>query len=255
MRHLDQIRHTLRQSFYGFLKLTQWHSNANRHVFPFHESKSDPLDPINEFVVAVIRNHRPLIILLPFTSRSRRAASFTRAASNESYSQRGPPTSGRIIWSTTATRKVIQFKVVSRSRTTFANFGFFFFYAAMSKRGNILICLLTDESIPTVVLDGISNTETGHCAKSMALMADMWRRIDDPDKRLDWLVIADDDTLLSVQRLERLLSCYDASRPVLLGQRYGYANNHRHGYDYVTGKSMERPSRRVPYSRLGADSN
>ena len=255
MRHLDQIRHTLRQSFYGFLKLTQWHSNANRHVFPFHESKSDPLDPINEFVVAVIRNHRPLIILLPFTSRSRRAASFTRAASNESYSQRGPPTSGRIIWSTTATRKVIQFKVVSRSRTTFANFGFFFFYAAMSKRGNILICLLTDESIPTVVLDGISNTETGHCAKSMALMADMWRRIDDPDKRLDWLVIADDDTLLSVQRLERLLSCYDPSRPVLLGQRYGYANNHRHGYDYVTGKSMERPSRRVPHSRLGADSN
>jgi UDP-glucose:O-linked fucose beta-1,3-glucosyltransferase len=95
---------------------------------------------------------------------------------------------------------------------------------------------LTDASIPTVVLDGISNTETGHCAKTMALVADMSRRIDDPDKRLDWLVIADDDTLLSVQRLERLLSCYDPSRPVLLGQRYGYANNHRHGYDYVTGK-------------------
>jgi len=70
----------------------------------------------------------------------------------------------------------------------------------------------------------------------MALVADMSRRIDDPDKRLDWLVIADDDTLLSVQRLERLLSCYDPSRPVLLGQRYGYANSHRHGYDYVTGK-------------------
>jgi len=118
MRHLDQIRHTLRESFYGILKLTESHSNANRQVFPFHESKwrrskSDPLDPINELsfgVLSVISNHRPLIIRPPSTSRSRRAASFTRAASNESFSQRGPPRSGRAIWCTTATLKVIQFK-------------------------------------------------------------------------------------------------------------------------------------------------
>ena len=34
----------------------------------------------------------------------------------------------------------------------------------------------TDESIPTVSL-GVANTETGHCAKTLALMGDMARRM------------------------------------------------------------------------------
>jgi len=50
-----------------------------------------------------------------------------------------------------------------------------------------------------------------------------------------WLAVVDDDTLVSVERLQRLLDCYDARRPLLLGQRFAYAAGRAHGYDYVTG--------------------
>lgn len=38
----------------------------------------------------------------------------------------------------------------------------------------------------------------------------------------------------SIPRLRRLLSCYDADGPVLLGERYGYGLG-TGGYSYVTG--------------------
>ncbi len=49
-------------------------------------------------------------------------------------------------------------------------------------------------------------------------------------------MIADDDTILSVQRLLDYLHCYDANDLVHLGQRYGFRiASGTHGYDYLTG--------------------
>ena len=50
-----------------------------------------------------------------------------------------------------------------------------------------------------------------------------------------WLLIADDDTLLSFRRLVRLLSCYDSKADVAVGERYGYGLDSNYGYDYITG--------------------
>lgn len=37
----------------------------------------------------------------------------------------------------------------------------------------------------------------------------------------------------SVKRLRRLLSCYNSSDPIALGERYGYGLQ-RNGYNYIT---------------------
>lgn len=39
----------------------------------------------------------------------------------------------------------------------------------------------------------------------------------------------------SVYRLQQLLSCYNPSEPVALGERYGYNVYNSHGYNYLTG--------------------
>lgn len=51
----------------------------------------------------------------------------------------------------------------------------------------------------------------------------------------DWLLVADDDTLISLPRLRRVLACYSPAEPVALGERYGYGASAGHGYDYITG--------------------
>ncbi|KAI0216568.1 Beta-1,3-glucosyltransferase [Lamellibrachia satsuma] len=88
-----------------------------------------------------------------------------------------------------------------------------------------------DESIPTIDV-GVPNAEGGHCAKTYAILVrTVWQSHIDNKK---WLVITDDDTLLSVPRLRRLLACYDPTEPIALGERYGYGVNANYGYDYVT---------------------
>ncbi|KAM5289066.1 beta-1,3-glucosyltransferase [Ctenodactylus gundi] len=87
-----------------------------------------------------------------------------------------------------------------------------------------------DSSIPTVDL-GIPNTERGHCGKTFAILE---RFLNHSHDKTAWLVIVDDDTLISISRLQRLLSCYDSSEPVFLGERYGYGLG-TGGYSYVTG--------------------
>ncbi len=92
-----------------------------------------------------------------------------------------------------------------------------------------------DPEFGTTQLPGISkNTERGHCAKTMAIL----KHFNENRKSKDWtwLVIADDDTILSVQRILELLHCYDSNDFVALGQRYGYrVSLGTHGYDYLTG--------------------
>ncbi|XP_015445760.1 beta-1,3-glucosyltransferase isoform X2 [Pteropus alecto] len=87
-----------------------------------------------------------------------------------------------------------------------------------------------DSSIPTVDL-GVPNTDRGHCGKTFAILE---RFLNLSHDKIAWLVIVDDDTLISIPRLQRLLSCYDADGPVLLGERYGYGLG-AGGYSYVTG--------------------
>jgi UDP-glucose:O-linked fucose beta-1,3-glucosyltransferase len=80
---------------------------------------------------------------------------------------------------------------------------------------------------------GVPNTESGHCGKMMAIIG---RFQASPEQRgREWLVIADDDTLLSVSRLRRLLACYSSHQPILLGEVYGYYAGRPSGYSYVTG--------------------
>jgi UDP-glucose:O-linked fucose beta-1,3-glucosyltransferase len=61
------------------------------------------------------------------------------------------------------------------------------------------------------------NTKKGHCAKAMAILH--WLAKEHPGKK--WYFIADDDTVLGVDRLLRLLRTYDSSQPLFIGERYG----------------------------------
>ncbi|KAM6984644.1 beta-1,3-glucosyltransferase [Aplochiton taeniatus] len=87
-----------------------------------------------------------------------------------------------------------------------------------------------DHNIPTIHL-GIPNTERGHCGKTFAILR---RFLSDPLQQADWLLVVDDDTLISLPRLRRLLACYDPTEPVSLGERYGYGLG-QDGYSYTTG--------------------
>uniref|UniRef100_A0A8C3CZC7 Beta-1,3-glucosyltransferase n=1 Tax=Cairina moschata TaxID=8855 RepID=A0A8C3CZC7_CAIMO len=87
-----------------------------------------------------------------------------------------------------------------------------------------------DSSIPTIDL-GVPNTERGHCGKTFAILE---RFLNHSSPRTPWLVIVDDDTLISIFRLRQLLSCYDPNEAVFLGERYGYGLG-TGGYSYITG--------------------
>ncbi|XP_019871728.1 beta-1,3-glucosyltransferase isoform X4 [Aethina tumida] len=93
-----------------------------------------------------------------------------------------------------------------------------------------------DDSIPTATV-GIPNSEQGHCRKTVGILryvADEIRT----QPQIKWIVVADDDTILSVSRMQQLLTCYDSDEMIALGERYGYnvqnMHNH-HGYNYITG--------------------
>ncbi|XP_010900132.1 beta 3-glucosyltransferase a isoform X2 [Esox lucius] len=87
-----------------------------------------------------------------------------------------------------------------------------------------------DPTIPTIDL-GVPNTERGHCGKTFAIMK---RYVSEAVPKTSWLLVVDDDTLISLPRLQMLLSCYDPSEPVCLGERYGYGLG-QGGYSYITG--------------------
>ncbi|XP_075055058.1 beta-1,3-glucosyltransferase isoform X2 [Mixophyes fleayi] len=87
-----------------------------------------------------------------------------------------------------------------------------------------------DPTIPTIDL-GIPNVERGHCGKTFAILE---RFLKSKIRHKHWLIIVDDDTLISLPRLQNLLSCYNSNEPVFLGERYGYGLGAR-GYNYITG--------------------
>jgi UDP-glucose:O-linked fucose beta-1,3-glucosyltransferase len=75
------------------------------------------------------------------------------------------------------------------------------------------------------------NTERGHCHKTFFILNHFHKK----QKDAEYLLIVDDDTLISVQRVLRLIRCFMLSKdiPTVLGERYGYG----HYYDYPTGGS------------------
>ncbi|XP_014215611.1 beta-1,3-glucosyltransferase [Copidosoma floridanum] len=83
--------------------------------------------------------------------------------------------------------------------------------------------------------DGIvvPKTDQGHCAKTFAILKYVAPILD--ERKLDWLLIVDDDTILSLSRLFQLLTCYNPENSVAIGERYGYRATKIHGYDYLTG--------------------
>ena len=86
----------------------------------------------------------------------------------------------------------------------------------------------------TQTLKGVENTEKGHCQKTMAIIEFFHQNAG--KEKWKWLVIADDDTILSVQKLVEFLHCFDPDENIHLGQKYGYrVALGTHGYDYVTG--------------------
>ncbi|XP_015235560.1 PREDICTED: beta-1,3-glucosyltransferase-like isoform X2 [Cyprinodon variegatus] len=89
---------------------------------------------------------------------------------------------------------------------------------------------VSDDSIPTIYL-GVPNTERGHCGKTFAIMR---RFLSEAVPNVDWLLIVDDDTLISLPRLRQLLQCYNPKEAVSLGEKYGYGLM-QNGYSYTTG--------------------
>ncbi|GAB1598117.1 beta-1,3-glucosyltransferase-like, partial [Argonauta hians] len=89
-----------------------------------------------------------------------------------------------------------------------------------------------DLSIPSIYL-GVPNTERGHCKKSYNILV---RAVREPSiSRKPWLIIVDDDTIISITRLRKLLACYDPSEAIAIGERYGYGVTTGAGYNYITG--------------------
>ncbi|KAF5298066.1 hypothetical protein FQA39_LY11834 [Lamprigera yunnana] len=92
---------------------------------------------------------------------------------------------------------------------------------------------IEDKSIPTISV-GVPNTEQGHCGKTLAILkyvAEDIRKL----PNIKWIAIVDDDTILSVRRLQEFLSCYNCSTLIALGERYGYNVYNEDGYNYITG--------------------
>lgn len=92
---------------------------------------------------------------------------------------------------------------------------------------------VTDPSIPTIAC-GVPNTLRGHCGKTDMILRDFLKRSEmKPSYR--WLLIADDDTIMSVARMIKLISCYDPKETVFLGEKYGFSLSSGYGYGYITG--------------------
>ncbi|CAD5232162.1 unnamed protein product [Bursaphelenchus xylophilus] len=93
-----------------------------------------------------------------------------------------------------------------------------------------------DFYVPTIDLK-VPNTEIGHCGKTLAIIKHYLSH--EEVNHAPWLVIADDDTLLSTTRLHRMLDCLPTSTKVILGERYGFGFDWDGlgGYDYPTGGS------------------
>uniref|UniRef100_A0A182PB35 Fringe-like glycosyltransferase domain-containing protein n=1 Tax=Anopheles epiroticus TaxID=199890 RepID=A0A182PB35_9DIPT len=95
-----------------------------------------------------------------------------------------------------------------------------------------------DPSIPTIATS-VPNSSAGHCAKTLEILQLIGDEIryNRSLQAIRWVMLVDDDTILSPSSLARFLSCYDPDRDLYLGERYGYhlMGTDGGGYNYVTG--------------------
>ncbi|XP_065173510.1 beta-1,3-glucosyltransferase isoform X2 [Atheta coriaria] len=106
-----------------------------------------------------------------------------------------------------------------------------------------------DRTIPTVNI-GIPNTDVGHCEKTFAILRYALNDINTIETqnggdKIKWLVLVDDDTILSVSHVMNLLTCYNPEESIVLGERYGYGVRTHKGYNYITGGGGTIISRRL----------
>ena len=74
-----------------------------------------------------------------------------------------------------------------------------------------------EEKYNTKVLPEVKkNTERGHCMKTLAILK--YFNKNKEANRWKWLVIADDDTIMSVQKMLEFLKCYNPEAPLAIGQ-------------------------------------
>ncbi|XP_070069736.1 beta-1,3-glucosyltransferase [Drosophila takahashii] len=92
---------------------------------------------------------------------------------------------------------------------------------------------VADVGIPTIST-GIPNVQSGHCAKTLAILQLSLKDIGE-QMGIRWLMLVDDDTLLSVSRLSGVLSCHNHTDLMYLGQRYGFRLHAPDGFNYHTG--------------------
>lgn len=97
---------------------------------------------------------------------------------------------------------------------------------------------VANATIPTIAT-GVLNTNTGHCEKTIKILRLVEDELDTNkslSNQINWLVLADDDTLLSVYQLAKHLSCYQPDADLYLGERYGYMLlDDVQSYNYITG--------------------
>ncbi|XP_058450343.1 beta-1,3-glucosyltransferase [Malaya genurostris] len=104
---------------------------------------------------------------------------------------------------------------------------------------------ISDSTIPTIGTS-IPNTSSGHCAKTLEILHLISEEISRNSSLTDvrWIMLVDDDTILSPSALARHLSCFNPTQHVYLGERYGYhllardgegTAEDSYGYNYITG--------------------
>ncbi|XP_073823069.1 beta-1,3-glucosyltransferase [Musca autumnalis] len=125
-----------------------------------------------------------------------------------------------------------------------------------------------DINIPTINT-GFANVEMGHCAKTLQILKLALRDIESHNSnneddnnfvnnnnkhyqqhlnqyggkkknkgkssQIQWLMLTDDDTLLSVSGVCQVLGCYNSMDEIYLGERYGYRLHAPDGFNYITG--------------------
>jgi len=95
---------------------------------------------------------------------------------------------------------------------------------------------IEDRNLPSIDL-GVNNTEKGHCQKTIEILKYFIKN--EEFKHINWLVVADDDTLFNVYQLHKVINCLPTSTRLILGERYayGFESDGFGGYDYPTGGS------------------
>ena len=89
-----------------------------------------------------------------------------------------------------------------------------------------------DPKFGTIVLPGVRNTERGHCGKTLAIMKFFNKHALEGGWK--WLVIADDDTILGVNRYLKMLACYDPTEKIGEAMKTNVSRIRQRNDDFVS---------------------